>query len=84
MLGQHLQCCRIIEFADAATGIIDKVLVAIDLLRLADRLRLDLPNTLAGNIELLAHLFGVSGEELLTTRILKISSQDSEGQKDGL
>jgi radical SAM-linked protein len=34
--------------------------------------------------ELLAHLFGFSGAELLTTRILKVSSQDSEGQKDGL
>lgn len=52
-----------------------------------DRLRCALEQTGGCTIrvrELLAHLFGVSGEELLTTRILKVSSRDSEGQKDGL
>jgi radical SAM family uncharacterized protein/radical SAM-linked protein len=34
--------------------------------------------------ELLAHLFGISGEELLTARILKVSSKELEGQGDGL
>jgi len=65
---------------------LEKKLKALD--RLApDRLRCALEQTGGCTIrvrELLAHLFGVSGEELLTTRILKVSSQDSEGLKDGL
>jgi hypothetical protein len=48
-----------------------------------DRLRCALEQTGECTIrvrELLAHLFGLAGEELLTTRILKVSTQDSEGQ----
>jgi len=65
---------------------LEEKLKALD--RLApDRLRCALEQTGGCTIrvrELLAHIFGVSGEELLTTRILKVSSQDSEEQKDGL
>jgi hypothetical protein len=52
-----------------------------------DRLRCALEQTGGCTIrirELLAHLFGISGEELLTARILKISSKELEGQGDGL
>jgi hypothetical protein len=52
-----------------------------------DRLRCALEQTGGRTIrvrELLAHLFGISGEDLLTARILKISSKELEGQEDGL
>ncbi|HVO82978.1 MAG TPA: TIGR03960 family B12-binding radical SAM protein [Syntrophobacteria bacterium] len=52
-----------------------------------DRLRCALEQTGACTIrvrELLAHLFGISGEELLAARILKVSSNEVEGEGDGL
>jgi radical SAM family uncharacterized protein/radical SAM-linked protein len=52
-----------------------------------DRLRCALEQTGGCTIrirELLAHLFGISGEELLAARILKVSSKELEGQGDGL
>jgi radical SAM family uncharacterized protein/radical SAM-linked protein len=65
---------------------LEEKLKALD--RLApDRIRCALEQTAGCTIrirDLLAHLFGISEEKLLTTRILKVSSQNSEGQKDGL
>jgi radical SAM family uncharacterized protein/radical SAM-linked protein len=52
-----------------------------------DRIRCTLEQTAGCTIrvrELLTHLFGISGEELLTARILKVSSKELEGQGDGL
>jgi len=65
---------------------LEEKLRALD--RLApDRLRFALEQTGECTIrvrELLAHLFGISGEELLTARILKVSCKQVEGQGDGL
>jgi radical SAM-linked protein len=65
---------------------LEEKLKALD--RLApDRLRFAVEQTGGCTIrvrELLAHLFGISGEELLTARILKVSSKELEGQGDGL
>jgi hypothetical protein len=65
---------------------LEEKLRSLDLLA-PDRLRCILEQTPGCAVrvrEALAHIFGLSGEEVLTARIMKISSRNLEGEGDAL